>query len=86
MRREAAVEWVEPLGGVVCFPRIRQDLPVDVAEFHRLLNDEHGTYLGPGRWFGFDDRYFRIGYAWPTEDELRAGLDSISASIQAATR
>ena len=35
---------------------------------------EYGTYVGPGHWFEVDDRHFRLGFGWPTEAELRAGL------------
>lgn len=81
---EPLVEWVEPSGGCVCFPRIRPDVPVDVADFHARLLRDHGTYVGRGRWFEMDDRHFRIGYAWPTEAELSAGLAAISRAIREA--
>jgi len=29
-----------------------------------------------------DNRHFRIGYAWPTEAGLRAGLTAVSAAIR----
>ncbi len=79
---EPLVEWVEPSGGCVCFPRIVPSARIDLAAFHRRLYREHGTYVGRGRWFEMDDRHFRIGYAWPTEAELRAGLAAISAAIR----
>jgi hypothetical protein len=28
------------------------------------------------------DRYFRVGYAWPTADQLEAGLVGISAALR----
>ena len=40
----------------------------------------HGTYVGPGHWFEVDDRHFRLGFGWPTETELRAGLAALSAA------
>lgn len=79
---EPLVEWVEPSGGCVCFPRILPSVNVDVAAFHHRLYHDHGTYVGRGRWFEQDDRHFRIGYAWPTETELRHGLAAISAAIR----
>lgn len=82
--REEHVEWVEPSGGVVCFPRIRPEAPVDVGEFYRVLGEEHGAYVGPGHWFEQDDRHMRIGYAWPLPAELEGGLAAVSASIRAA--
>lgn len=79
---EPLVEWVEPSGGCVCFPRIVPSANVDLAAFHDRLYREHHAYVGRGRWFEQDDRHFRIGYAWPTEDELRLGLAAISAAIR----
>lgn len=79
---EPLIEWIEPSGGCVCFPRIVPAAKVDLAAFHDRLYRAHGTYVGRGRWFEQDDRHFRIGYAWPTEDELRNGLQAISAAIR----
>ena len=79
---EPLVEWVEPSGGCVCFPRIVPGAQIDIAAFHDRLYRDNGTYVGRGRWFGMDDRHFRIGYAWPTEDELRKGLAAISVTLR----
>ncbi len=81
---EELMEWVEPRGGAVCFPRIKPDVPVDVDEFYRVLGDVHGAYVGPGHWFEQDRRHMRIGYAWPLPEELEGGLAAISASLRAA--
>jgi aspartate/methionine/tyrosine aminotransferase len=78
------LEWVEPGGGVVCFPRIKPEVPVDVDEFYRVLGEVHGTYVGPGHWFEQDRRHMRIGYAWPLPEELEGGLAAISGSVRAA--
>ena len=43
----------------------------------RRLRD---TYVGPGHWFELDDRHFRLGYGWPTHDELRAGFTGLLAA------
>jgi DNA-binding transcriptional MocR family regulator len=75
---------VEPQGGCVCFPRIRPDVPVDVDEFYRVLNDRHGAYVGPGHWFEQSRRHLRVGYGWPLQDELEGGLAAISSSLRAA--
>lgn len=74
MDAQDVVEWIRPEGGVVCFPRIRRDLEVDTEAFYKILNDKYGVFVGPGRWFEMDDRYFRVGYAWPGKEELRQGL------------
>ena len=38
---------------------------------------------GPGHWFEVDDRHFRLGFGWPTRDELRAGLTALSKAATA---
>jgi aspartate/methionine/tyrosine aminotransferase len=83
-------EWVEPAAGVVCFPRIRPAVGLDIECFYRVLLEEHGTYVGPGHWFGQDPRFFRLGFAWPGREELErglAGLDLAAAKgVEATTR
>lgn len=83
---EELMEWVEPRGGVVGFPRIKPDAPVDVDEFYRLLTDEFGTYVGPGHWFEQPRRHFRLGFGWPLAAELKGGLAGISGALRAALR
>ncbi|HEY7396885.1 MAG TPA: pyridoxal phosphate-dependent aminotransferase [Gaiellaceae bacterium] len=70
-------EWVEPQAGVVCFPRLRPEIDLDVDSFYRVLLERYGTYVGPGHWFDQDRRFFRLGFAWPTEAELERGLESL---------
>jgi aspartate/methionine/tyrosine aminotransferase len=77
-------EWVEPNAGVVCFPRIRPEIEIDVDGFYRALLEEHGTYVGPGRWFDQDPRFFRLGFAWPTEEELERGLEGLDLAAAGA--
>ena len=79
---EPLIEWVEPSGGCVCFPRIVPEASVDLPTFYERLYRDHGTYVGRGSWFDMDDRHFRIGYAWPNLDELRMGLAAISLAIR----
>ncbi len=83
---ESTMEWVEPAGGVVAFPRIKPQAPIDVARFYAALNGEYKTWVGPGHWFEQDDRNMRIGFGWPTHDELKGGLAAISAALRSATR
>lgn len=45
--------------------------------------DEHGTDVGPGHWSEVDDRHLRLGYGWPTEPELGAGLAALSTTAAA---
>ena len=77
------VEWVEPGGGVVGFPRLSEH--VDVERFYRSLTDDHATMVGPGHWFDQSRRHFRLGYGWPTADELQAGLAAVDAAIATAS-
>jgi aspartate/methionine/tyrosine aminotransferase len=77
-------EWVEPSAGVVSFPRIRPEIAIDVDGFYRALLEEHGTYVGPGRWFDQDPRFFRLGFAWPTEEELAGGLEGLDLAAAGA--
>ena len=86
MAGEELMEWVEPKGGVVCFPRIKLDVPVDVDKFYRVLTEDFGTYLGPGHWFEQSRRHFRLGFGWPTLPELKGGLQGISAALRASMK
>jgi aspartate/methionine/tyrosine aminotransferase len=84
MADEALLEWVPPTAGVACFPRIRQDAAVDAARFYQILNEVHGTFVGPGHWFEQEPRYFRIGFGWPSLEALRRGLANVSTALRAA--
>jgi len=86
MASQTDLEWVEPQGGVVCFPRIKADSGVDVEAFYKILNGTYGTFVGPGHWFEMDKRFMRIGYGWPSLDELRGGLENISLALKDAKK
>jgi aspartate/methionine/tyrosine aminotransferase len=77
-------EWVEPTAGVVGFPCIRPEIDIDIDRFYRALLEEHGTYVGPGRWFDQDPRFFRLGFAWPTREELERGLEGLDRAAAGA--
>jgi aspartate/methionine/tyrosine aminotransferase len=83
MEADDRFTWVEPSGGVVGFPWL-VDEGVDVDRFYAVLNGDHATYVGPGHWFEQDRRFFRLGFGWPTTDELRRGLAALSAAAEAA--
>jgi aspartate/methionine/tyrosine aminotransferase len=83
---QATFEWVEPTGGVVGLVRFRPEVDVDTDRFYEVLLAAHGTYVGAGHWFELDDRHFRLGYGWPTLDELQAGLAGLSAAAESAQR
>jgi len=84
--KQTDLEWVEPSGGVVCFPRIKADSGVRVDDFCRILNDKHSTFVGPGHWFEMDRRYMRVGYGWPKPSELTEGLANIALALEEAAQ
>ncbi len=76
------LEWVEPKGGCVCFPRIKPAINVDLKKFHHDLLHQYGTYVGRGGWFEEDDRHFRIGYNWDKTEKLQKGLMNILKVVE----
>jgi aspartate/methionine/tyrosine aminotransferase len=81
MQENPFLEWIKPTGGVVCFPRFKSNINIDIKRFYETLNNNYKTFVGPGHWFGMPDNYMRIGYGWPNESELKEGLQNI---LQAA--
>ncbi len=79
---EPLVDWVQPSGGVVGFPRIDVAPDFDLDGFYARLLEKHGTYVGPGHWFDMPKSFFRVGFGWPTADELRGGLAAISTALR----
>jgi aspartate/methionine/tyrosine aminotransferase len=80
--REELVDWVRPQGGVVGSPRLAVADDFDLDRFYARLLDRHGTYVGPGHWFDMPKRYFRVGFGWPTAEQLQGGLAAISAALR----
>ncbi len=83
MNGQDKLEWVEPGGGCVCFPRIK-GTNVDTTKFYDILLNKYATYVGPGHWFEENDRHMRIGFGWETKAKLKKGLDNILNAIQEA--
>lgn len=81
---EPRMEWVRPEGGCVSFPRIKSSVKIDIERFYQAL-DEAAVAVGPGHWFEQDRRFMRIGYGWPTAEELKAGLAAISKALDTAS-
>ena len=81
MQSQDVLEWVEPQGGCVCFPRIKNEVNIDPREFYQLLLNKYSTYVGRGGWFEEDDRYMRIGYGWTEKEKLEKGLANILGAI-----
>jgi aspartate/methionine/tyrosine aminotransferase len=82
--RQSDLEWVEPQAGVACFPRITRPEAFDVEKFYKILNETYGTYVGPGHWLEIPRYFFRIGFGWPSREELTEGLNNISLALQDA--
>jgi aspartate/methionine/tyrosine aminotransferase len=76
------LEWVEPKGGCVCFPRIKPEIKIDLKKFHHNLLHKYSTYVGRGGWFEEDDHYFRIGYNWDKTEKLNKGLKNILKAVE----
>lgn len=76
------LEWVKPSGGCVCFPRIKLDIKIDIDGFYETLKETYNTFVAPGHWFEVDKRYLRIGYGYPSKQELKGGLESITKAIE----
>jgi aspartate/methionine/tyrosine aminotransferase len=79
---EPLVDWVRPQGGVVGFPRLNVGKDFDLDRFYKILLERHGASVGPGHWFDMPKRFFRLGYGWPTGDQLTGGLAAISAALR----
>lgn len=83
---EPLMQWVEPQGGVVCFPRIKPELGVDVDRFYDLLLKDYKTMVGPGHWFEADRHHMRVGFGWADDVQLRGGLENISNALRDLAR
>ncbi|MEP6736378.1 MAG: aminotransferase class I/II-fold pyridoxal phosphate-dependent enzyme [Chryseolinea sp.] len=86
MNNQHVLEWVEPQGGCVCFPRIKNEITIDVQQFHDVLLSKYKTYVGRGHWFDEDARHIRIGYGWDTSTHLKKGLSNIVSVIEELRR
>lgn len=65
-------EWVKPDAGAVAFIHIKKQ--IDTQNFYETLLNTHQTMLGPGHWFEQSDQFFRLGFGFPTAEELVEGL------------
>jgi aspartate/methionine/tyrosine aminotransferase len=84
MTRQNVLEWIEPQGGCVCFPRIKNNISIDANKFHDILLNKYATYIGKGHWFEEDAKYMRIGYSWDSSEKLQKGLNNILKAIEEA--
>ena len=75
----AALDWVEPPGGTVMFPRIKG--VNDAGRFVERLLAERQTAVVPGRFFDAP-AHFRLGFGGAPEN-VRGGLEALNAAIAA---
>ena len=78
MAHQDSLEWVEPTGGVVAFPRLKTEASTEAL--CRLLVTKYRTFSIPGYTFGMD-RHMRIGFGGST-DELNEGLARLKLAME----
>ena len=81
LQTETRIEAILPEGGVVCFARFKNKLPIDTQQFYSTLMNKYQTMVGAGHWFAMPDTYMRIGFGWTDEVVFKKGLNNISAAI-----
>ncbi|MBS1665999.1 MAG: pyridoxal phosphate-dependent aminotransferase [Bacteroidetes bacterium] len=81
MQTHQYLEWIEPSGGVVCFPRFKKIVNIDIEAFYKTLLKKHRTYVGPGHWFEQSKRSFRLGFGWEQQTSFIRGLANIDKAI-----
>ena len=82
MAQQTFLEWVEPTAGVVCFPRLKDGLTLDFPSFQDTLYNACQTVVGYGHWFEQGERYFRIGFGYPSMADLVEGLQRFELSLK----
>jgi aspartate/methionine/tyrosine aminotransferase len=82
MEGQPYLEWIAPEAGVICFPRVKKGILINIDGFYDTLYHAYKTLVGPGHWFDMDKRYMRIGYGWPTTATLAKGLENITQSLE----
>jgi aspartate/methionine/tyrosine aminotransferase len=82
--QQNVLEYVMPRAGVVMLARLKSG--IDASLFHDELLNTFGTLTGRGKWFGLPDRYFRIGFGWPSKKEWIAGLNAINKTALALAK
>jgi aspartate/methionine/tyrosine aminotransferase len=88
MQQQTILEWVEPTGGCVSFPRFTDATmaKLDLEKFYKILNTTYSTHVGTGHWFEQPKRYMRIGFGWPDDAQLFKGLKNIERAYQDALK
>ena len=82
MSEQRFLEWVEPQAGTVGFLRLKEGLIFDnFNDFQHTLYHDYQTVVGYGHWFEQSERYFRIGFGYPSKEDLKEGLHRLTLSL-----
>lgn len=84
MTNHPILEWIEPSGGVVCFPRVKANLRFDTEKFYQRLLTEYATFVGAGHWFDESDRSFRLGFGYLNTENFREALMRLNCCLEDA--
>jgi aspartate/methionine/tyrosine aminotransferase len=82
MEKQLYLEWVEPTAGVVSFPRLKKRFRLDFPSFQHALYHDFQTVVGYGHWFEQSERYFRIGFGYPSKADLKEGLQRFEKCLE----
>ncbi len=82
MANHSILEWVEPSGGVVCFPRVKANLGFDTEKFYHQLLTEYATFVGAGHWFDESDRSFRLGFGYLNNHDFSEALTRLNLGLE----
>lgn len=80
IRDEKRLSWVEPAGGIVCFPHL--EIPAESRRLAALLQERYEISVVPGDFFE-EPHHFRLGYHLDPElliqglTGIRRGLDEV---------
>jgi aspartate/methionine/tyrosine aminotransferase len=81
MATQGQLEWFEPQGGAVAFPRLKANASTE--PLCRLLVTKYRTFTIPGYAFGMD-RHLRIGFGGEAK-ELNEGLTRLGSAMNEMT-
>lgn len=79
MRSRPELDWVEPVGGAVAFPRLKR--ADDAEPFVERAARDFGVGVTPGRYFG-EPAHFRVAVAG-ARATLEAGLEALGRALDA---
>ncbi|MHA2298774.1 MAG: aminotransferase class I/II-fold pyridoxal phosphate-dependent enzyme [Candidatus Hodarchaeales archaeon] len=82
MNNNEYLEWIDiPQNSCICFPRVKSS-DIDMDKFYSTLKETYKTFVAPGNWFEVDKRHMRIGFGYPSKQELEGGLQCITKAIE----